>query len=328
MGTSETPRALIERARAKASHSLTRLAIRLQRPRHSSVDSWEESPSTESVETDVAIIITTFDERLHTYCLPLIRGLRAAGLDLPIVVVINGSPTGAPQDRRSFLQAVAQERDIYPASLRAMVGLARLWNLGIQIAATEVCVLLNDDLLIQRDKVGRDLAELARVARASGVAVGNDSWSHFAISRRCVAQVGWFDERLLGFGEEDGDYTLRFREAFGQLPPAVPLSGFVNIVADDRQAVPAGEGKYSLANRVFIRRKFQTQPNDDALKGAQPVTRRLPEVDAYPTEDFRWRFQAELFGTHDPAELEERVNRAVAESTRPAMPNTDSVGNP
>ncbi len=305
MSPSSRMQKVFGKARFKASQVLNRLSIRLQALDREQADNTKSAREPETDQGSVAIVITTFDARLLTYCLPLIRGIRAGGVGVPIVVIINGTVQGEPNSRRMFLQAVAEDPGIFPTSLRVMVGLSRMWNLGIQFASTKTCIVLNDDLLVDSKHVQSDVQALAQGAREHELVVGNHSWSHFAISRDCIQSVGWFEERLLGFGEEDGDYTLRFREVFDRLPMNISLAAFVNVVADDRQTVPAGRGKYSLQNHVFFQRKFDLGEYENALTSHGAIDRRLPDLDAYPAENFRWKHQERLLGTDSQDSLEE-----------------------
>jgi hypothetical protein len=313
MQVSEGIQRSMRRVRFRLSQLLTRMAIRLQRFDGGEPPNRENTNAPASVNESAAIIITTFDARLDAYCLPLIRGIRASGVTLPIIVIVNGALPGQQMDRSKFIQAVADEPRTFILSLRVMVGLSRLWNLGIQIASTDICIILNDDLLIDTKMIARDFDALVSAAERSGLAVGNNSWSHFAISRTCISSVGWFEERLLGFGEEDGDYTIRFFEAFGQLPTDVSLSGFINVVAQDRQAIPAGRGKYSLQNQAFMLSKFGFQADLDALTSPGIVERKLPELDAYPAEEFRWQNQATLLSLSKQDDVTQALRRILGD---------------
>lgn len=66
-------------------------------------------------------------------------------------------------------------------------------------------------------------------------------------------ELGYFDERLLGFGEEDGDITWRFIDKYKKPIGEMQTGGVVNIVSDIRHDyIKPGVGKYSLYNRKFM----------------------------------------------------------------------------
>ncbi len=259
-----------------------------------------------------AIVITTFEERERKFCLPLIAALRQSGCHDPLIIVNNGNRSGTRDDDASseFLMELARYPDVYPITLRRMVGLARMWNLGIQVAETAITVVLNDDLIAATPGVAEDIRTLGDVVEDSGLAVGNSSWSHFAIHRSVIENVGWFDERLLGFGEEDGDYSWRYRHAYGRYPRNVTLSSIVDFKASSSQTVAQGVGKYSLANRVFSRLKFENLTDETLIESEPPPRPRFDTPDFYPAERFRWEFD-QVLDEADPARVRERLSRST-----------------
>lgn len=248
-----------------------------------------------------AIVITTFQKRQLDYCLPLVSGLRVSGCQSPIVVIINGEAgnTIDARSRRSFLRALSEFDDVHPVALRGMVGLARMWNLGIQVGDAASTTILNDDLIIDVSTAASQLTRLASAAATDGLAVANGSWSMFAVSRQVIRDVGWFDERLLGFGEEDGDYSWRYRQQYGHYPKGLSLPALIDIKEPTRQDVAAGSSKYSLVNRVFTRIKFDGLSDDMLIEAEPPPSSRLRTPDFYPGETFR-QAHAGLLGEADP----------------------------
>lgn len=232
----------------------------------------------------MAIVIVTYQDRQEEYCQRLVEQLRSGGVEAPIVVVVNGL-LGRRYDsqlRQKFLLSMARFSDVSVTMSRTMMPLARAWNIGIQMADEPVCVVLNDDLWIRGSGVAEDLRNLVGCALDEGLAIGNNSFSHFAISYECLLNVGFFDERYLGVGEEDGDYIWRFIESTGHAPARVPLRAFVNVEDPSHGDYVTGRGKYTLACSVYSRMKFQ--PHTDGIQGSfdQPRKRFVDEVEAHP----------------------------------------------
>lgn len=243
----------------------------------------------------LSLVVTTFEERFFDYCLPFLRSIRESPCNLPITLVVNGPVTRRPDDvrRQAFMREVADLPCISPLFLRQFSGLARLWNLGIQAAGTECVLCLNDDMMVTSvdfETQVRSVEKQALDGPASLVVV-NGSWSSFMISRQVLDAVGWFDERLVGIGEEDGDYTWRYIEATGREPATAEISGlasFVSSTADAGFSKHSG-GKYSLANKAFIGLKYR--PTDGKAGGIEgmfgrPMTRLIPEENPYPLSRF------------------------------------------
>ena len=116
----------------------------------------------------------------------------------------------------------------------------------------------------------------------------NNSFSHFIANKVIIDKVGYFDERLLGFGEEDGDISYRF------IKDGIPINniyvnGVVNIVSNIRhEHITAGIGKYSNFNRQFIYGQKYSPNMRSPYKGMfdTPMNQLLEDVNQYPHEEF------------------------------------------
>jgi len=241
---------------------------------------------------DKAIVVTTFSRRFFSDCLPLVEALRKGQVVHPIYVVINADFDGLfdPRLRTTFLRHLSTMEAIFPICCGRPLGMAALWNLGIRQAGTRVVAVLNDDLSIDETLVGDCLDVLFREATKNHLAVLNDSFGHFAISKTCINTVGWFDERFLGFGQEDGDYVWRFEEYYG-FPVARHhhggLSNRDSVNGWDSHALAAG-AKTSRLNLEYLKFKYVFGPTG-THKGMfqDPASRRLPEIEQCPGESWR-----------------------------------------
>jgi hypothetical protein len=105
--------------------------------------------------------------------------------------------------------------------------------------------------------------------------------------------LGYFDERLLGIGEEDGDMTWRYLHRYGREIPNFRLKGFVNYAEETVRTfkpanIQAHSGtKYSLFNREFILNE-KYAPGPDGIQGMfdEPVVLKDPGKEQYPNERF------------------------------------------
>ena len=109
-------------------------------------------------------------------------------------------------------------------------------NLGIQAAATDSCLILNDDALLETHGGFTMIQQIAEAHSDYGIIssacnnVGNrNQWQQAGgtlrdeprmvcftcvlIPRRTIDTVGLLDERFLGYGLDDDDYSLRVRKA-------------------------------------------------------------------------------------------------------------------
>lgn len=260
------------------------------------------SVSNESLGQCRAIVITTFSQRFFSDCIPLVRSLRAADIDEPIYVVINGDLHGKYDVnlRASFFSELSTLQDVNPISFGTQRGVASMWNAGIRYSDAAEIVVLNDDVLVNPSEVANTLALLFEAIQTSGLVTLASSFGHFGISRRCVDDIGWFDERFLGFGEEDGDYIWRYEEHYGKAVSNVVAFGFINRASDlGHESVITGGKKYSLFNRLYLETKYNFGSGFTRGIFDSVATKLLPEMDPFTTDRFRNTLESERFSVSE-----------------------------
>jgi hypothetical protein len=117
----------------------------------------------------------------------------------------------------------------------------------------------------------------------------NGSFSHFLLNKEELIDVGFFDERLLGIGEEDGDFTWRYFTTYGQEILSINLPGITNIqssLADSGFA--KGIGHYAKFNRDFIKNDKYQEVLLGGHKGMfdKRSKKKLADEVQYPYERF------------------------------------------
>jgi hypothetical protein len=242
-----------------------------------------------------SVVITTHSRRFFSGALPLLESLRASSAfeDVPIYLVVNADTFGDFDfDLRSkFLAKACSLGNVFPVCLGEPAGMSELWNTGIESAGTEKILVLSDDLTILEPGLVELRSKVETALDKEPLVVANQSWGHFAISRTALTAVGWFDERLLGFGEEDGDYTQRYGSVFGKSPAQVEIFGVNNVSSQSGfEEVVKGSGKYSLFNRALVTLKYQS----DDWNGFEQPSKLDPIVGdelGNPSWEFKQRFR-------------------------------------
>lgn len=196
--------------------------------------------------------ITTFSKRFHLVS-SLIEDIRKY-TDLKIFLCINGEIDNDLDEvyRKNILQLCIKYAHIYPIFFNEMRGLSKMWNTLIIHSNLDNILILNDDLKIRNGKIFESVKNVISNTNYSGLVKINNSFSHFIINKIIIHKIGYFDERLLGFGEEDGDIIYRFEK--NNIPiNSIYVEGVDNLVSDIRHdLVKSGIGKYSEFNRNFI----------------------------------------------------------------------------
>ena len=196
----------------------------------------------------------------------VLEKLHHAFSDRRIIVAVNGYYK--PDLQKEYLARLQEFTSGFPNVLLIPhyqpQALCKLWNEIILSSVTEKIFIVNDDIDISPGfrEVFLDSGILERE-----ITLINGSWSHFVISKKIVAQVGWFDERLMGVGGEDWDYEARM--AFTGTPLSLStLRGIRNlsIYTTDfsfGENVERVERKYTKSSSDFLHRKWRVALPDD-----------------------------------------------------------------
>jgi len=210
----------------------------------------------------LSIIITTFSKRYH-FLENLINQIRQ-NVDFPISVLINGEKDKKLGDEylQKTLNLFSKHSQIYPIYFQEVRGLSKLWNTGIIHSANDKILILNDDIEINNKNIFH-IANQIIDQNIKGIIKVNNSFSHFFIDKKEIEQIGFFDEKLLGFGEEDGDITYRYLKQKYQILN-INCDGIKNIISEIRHdEIKQGVGKYSLFNRHYVyNEKYITDLNN------------------------------------------------------------------
>ena len=248
-----------------------------------------------------SIGITTFQHRFEPYFIPLLNRIREYNQDVEIIVAVNGEHKAEFDEeyRSSILTVIARQPNVFPVLFPRFRGLSKLWNTIIIHSSHDYILMLNDDIMIEDPGFFRELA--STIAKSKGQSfVINRSWSHFVISRTEIDELGYFDERLLGIGEEDGDMIWRYLKGYGRPLKSFQLpwiSNYADKTEDYRPVnIHCRPGmKYSQFNRDFMfSEKYEKDPA--GLKGMfdEPVSLKDAGKDQYPYEKFFRRRREEL----------------------------------
>ena len=167
--------------------------------------------------TKYSIVITTFDRRFQSHFIPLLQDIASRNISPPpeIIVMINGPHRSDfnQEYRGHILTFLSDHENVYPTMFPNFQSLSKLWNRGILTAQHDVVLVLNDDLRLKPmffEALEEEVTSHSRTFRING------SFSHYVAFKPELIEVGFFDERLLGIGEEDGDFAWRYFKKFGR----------------------------------------------------------------------------------------------------------------
>jgi len=232
--------------------------------------------------------ITTFSKR-YNYIEKLIDQIREYSKH-DILIAINGDyKENFKEDyRKQILNLSLKHENVYPIFFPEQRGLSKLWNTLTIHSKTDWILLINDDVEVLNGDVitfGDNLPDSPNIHRING------SFSHFFAHKKCIDDLGYFDERLLGFGEEDGDIFFRYIEKYNKWIQDSYINGLKNLVVDVRdEKIKRGVGKYSAFNRdfCFLSENCKYVPDKSGITGCfgSPMRKNLQDLNQYPYEKF------------------------------------------
>ena len=244
-------------------------------------------------QENISVGITTFEARFDRYFVPLLKRIREY-TDNEIVVAINGENNRpfSEEYRTNILRCIAEYKNVYPIFFPQFRGLSKLWNTLAIHATHDHVLMLNDDIMIESTGFMKDICNAINRNEGKSFLI-NRSWSHFLINRNELDALGYFDERLLGIGEEDGDMTWRYIKQFGETISSYKIKGFENFAEETVRSykptnIQTHSGtKYSLFNRKFIHEE-KYSPVDVGIQGMfdTAVIMKDPGEKQYPHEYF------------------------------------------
>jgi hypothetical protein len=237
---------------------------------------------------EFVIGITTFSKRFD-YIEKLIPQIRNYD-NSKILLIINGEKNGFFDNdyRVKILNLCSKYPDVYPIFFIETRGLAKLWNTIIVNSDKDNLLIFNDDIEIHSSEIFDKTYTHINTNKFTGLTKFNGSFSHFIIDKIIIDRIGYFDERLLGFGEEDGDITFRLLKE-GITINNLFVNNVVNIVSDTRHDhIKSGIGKYSNFNREFVYNEKYKQNLGSPYRGMFDTTMEqiLVDLNQYPNEKF------------------------------------------
>jgi hypothetical protein len=239
-----------------------------------------------------SVVITTFDKRFDAFLVPLLAQIKEQRPNIEVIITVNGPAKGVFDEayRSNILAYAARFPNVFPTLFPEFQSLAKLWNRGALTSSCNRTLVLNDDLELKTENgiCFFDHLEDA-LLKQSGTFTINGSFSHFILDKRQLIEVGFFDERLLGLGEEDGDFYWRFYKKYKSEIPNLDMGLVDNVhsdLADDGYV--KGIRTASKFNRDFIKNKKYKTTLFGGYRGMfdTKVNQILEDEKQYPYETF------------------------------------------
>jgi hypothetical protein len=235
-----------------------------------------------------SICITTFRER-QEIVKDLITSIRSFTEEHDIILLINGNNEEKMDEtyRKDILSFCASIKNCYPIVCPEFKSLSKLWNTGIIFSNTEYNLVLNDDTKIENSK-SFDIILNAILNNKEQLFTINGTFSHFVITKTVLHNLNYFDERLIAFGEEDGDLVHSYILKYKKPVPSIYIEKFnnthaYNLTSKNLEIHTDNKPRF---NRDFTKIKYKEDPKGICGMNPTPIKRIISDKQQYPYEQF------------------------------------------
>lgn len=222
-----------------------------------------------------SITIQTYVYRFEPYFKPLLAEVHRQRPDVEKVVFVNGQHKEKFHEdyRKSMMQYASEFQNTFLLMSPIVRGCAFMWNNCINYSSGEYVLVISDDVIIY-DGFFDEFEQMLAYNHQHGDESFriNYHWGHFCIYRKDVMDsengVGYFEERLIGFGEEDGDWMWRYQNRHNRHMRNYTTNKLPfhtdNTCLPGKNTRPLKLGdtdsKYSAFNREFMESKMEHDP--------------------------------------------------------------------
>jgi len=209
----------------------------------------------------LSIGITTFRNRLEEVC-EQVDSIRSYNKTIPILLAVttNYNETMPEDYRLGILSLCAKHPNIYPLMFPGYTGLAKMWNNIIVHSTTSHIFIMNDDISFKNPMA---INEIIIQIQQKDVFKINGTFGTFVISKKMADTMGYFDERLIAYGEEDGDFMNRYYAKYGTKIEVIFIEHLTNRVQNmfkhsydnAMDCMIAGGGYKPIVNFKIVQKK-------------------------------------------------------------------------
>ena len=238
---------------------------------------------------DISVLIVTFKER-QAYVQDLIRKVKDADPDIKILLAVNGNNDEImdEQYRKNMLALAHNTPNCFPLICSEFMSLPKLWNTLVLFSSTEYNFIICDDVEYGNKDTIRIIKEYIKLTKEEFFTI-NGGFSHFVITKQMLHKLNYFDERLCGFGEEDGDIIHSFILKENRNLPALQISNIYNkaLYNIKNKHIETHCDNKPVFNREFASIKY-VRDDINGINGMNPfpIRRAIEDKQQYPYEMF------------------------------------------
>lgn len=240
--------------------------------------------------TDISIGVVTFKER-ESLVIDMISKVKALNNinNVDIILTVNGNNDETMPDsyRQSMINLAKNNSNTYPIICPEFKSLAKLWNTIVIFSKTNYNIILTDDVFVG-NVYSIDMINDFIESTGCEFFTINNQFSHFVITKSILHKLGYFDERFIAFGEEDGDMVHRYIEMFNRPIENLHIPNFYNMARYD---LTSNELEIHIDNKPRFNREFgmlKYKEDKNGIYGMSsvPIIKIIDDYQQYPYEEF------------------------------------------
>ena len=238
---------------------------------------------------DISVLIVTFKERF-LYVKDLIEKIRSSsGDNFDILVAVNGNNDELVDERyrTDILELCKATPRCYPIICPEFKSLPKLWNTLVLFSRTEYNFIICDDVEYGNAQT-LDIIEKYIADTKEEFFTINGGFSFFVLTKNMLHKLNYFDERLCGYGEEDGDIIHSFILQEQRVLPSLTINGIFNkaLYNIKNKHIDAHIDNKPRFNREFSCIKYKEDPAGICGMNPVPIKRVIESKQQYPYEIF------------------------------------------
>jgi hypothetical protein len=238
---------------------------------------------------DISVLIVTFKERVE-YVKDLIQKVRnSSGNNFDIVIAVNGNNEELMDEnyRKDILDFCSSIPRCYPIVCPEFKSLAKLWNTLVLFSRTEYNFVICDDVEYSNPQTLELIENHIKQTKEEFFTI-NGGFSFFVITKSKLHKLNYFDERLCGYGEEDGDIVHSFILHEQRPLPVLTINGIFNkaLYNIKNKHIETHVDNKPRFNKEFSCMKYKEDSDGICGMNPVPIKRIIEDKQQYPYEVF------------------------------------------
>ena len=240
-----------------------------------------------ATDINMSILIVTFKERFE-YVKDLITKVRLSTKD-DIVLAVNGNNEELMDEdyRKNILDFCSKIDNCYPIVCPEFKSLPKLWNTLVIFSRTEYNFIICDDVEFNNLHCIDEIKSYINNTQEEFFKINNE-FSHFVLTKSKLHKLNYFDERLCGFGEEDGDIIHNFILNENREMPNLVINNVYNkaLYHIKNKDIEVHVDNKPRFNREFVSVKYKEDENGIFGMNPTKISKVIDDQQQYPYEIF------------------------------------------